>query len=285
MRNSGWGSHASGGFGRGYQPFGPGLMGYYYSEGRGGYVDRATGEIVDPNIAIDWAIEKQNKEDGVSNDEGNGNNQELSDKILKSTGWEIVATDDLGNKGVMVTTNGKSTYYALPFYVFTGSYYNAAYFYGGIARFGGNPNDPYWLGEPSGQGGNDFQNINNPLGPYTSWTGVVGQAAGLSADAKRVNAVRDAARIARIDAQGAKVVGTIGKTASTIGWVGEGISIGVNAYNVYNNPTAGNWGRFGVSVVTAGLNFIPVVGPIISFGVSAVDASGGFDGFYNWLDE
>jgi len=93
----------------------------------------------------------------------------------------------------------------------------------------------------AGQGG-DFQNVNNPFSPWTSWAGVIGQAGELSADAKRVYAVRDAARMARIDAQGAKIVGNIGKVGTTVGWVGEGISISVSGYNLYNNPTAGNWG-------------------------------------------
>jgi hypothetical protein len=138
--------------------------------------------------------------------------------------------------------------------------------------------------EASGQGG-QFQNSSNPLGPYTSWTGVVGEVAGLSADAKRVNAVRDAARMAKIDAQGARVVTNIGITATTVGWVGEGISFGVSVYNVWNNPSAGNWGRLGVSVGIAATNFIPYAGPFISFGLSGVDSFGGFDSFYNWLDE
>jgi len=136
----------------------------------------------------------------------------------------------------------------------------------------------------AGQGG-DFQNVNNPFSPWTSWAGVIGQAGELSADAKRVYAVRDAARMASIDAQGAKIVGNIGKVGTTVGWVGEGISISVSVYNLYNNPTAGNWGRFGVSVGIAGTNFFPYAGPLISFGLSAVDAGGGFNGFYDWLDE
>jgi hypothetical protein len=140
-------------------------------------------------------------------------------------------------------------------------------------------------GNMQGGGGHDFQNINNPFSPWTSWAGVIGQSFELSADAKRVYAVRDAARMARIDAQGAKLVGTIGTVGTSVGWVGEGLSIGISVYNFYNNPTAGNWGRFVVSVGIAGTNFIPYVGPIVTFGLSAVDASGGFNGFYNWLDK
>jgi len=130
-----------------------------------------------------------------------------------------------------------------------------------------------------------FQNRSNPFGPYTSWTGVIGEVAGLSANAKRVNAVRDVARMAKIDAQGAKVVTAIGRTTTSIGWVGEGVSFGVSIYNVWNNPTPGNWGRVGVSVGITATNFIPYAGPFISFGLTGVDVSGGFDNFYNWLDE
>ncbi len=128
----------------------------------------------------------------------------------------------------------------------------------------------------------DKKNIKNNLGPYTSWIGVIGQAGNLSANVPVYNYTT---RMAQINAEGSRVIGTIGKTSSYIGWTGEALSLGINGYNVYNNPTAGNWGRLGVSVVTTSLNFVPVVGPLLSFGVSVIDASGGFDGFYDWLDE
>jgi hypothetical protein len=61
--------------------------------------------------------------------------------------------------------------------------------------------------------------------------------------------------------------------------------LGVAIVNVYNNPTDGNWGRLGVSFGITATNFIPYAGPFVSFGLSAVDVSGGFDSFYDWLDE
>ena len=80
-------------------------------------------------------------------------------------------------------------------------------------------------------------------------------------------------------------VRAVGKYATRIGWTGEIVSNIVNGINVYNNPTWGNYGRLAVSLGTTGLNFIPYGGPMASFIVSGIDTGGGFNDFYNLLDQ
>jgi hypothetical protein len=40
-----------------------------------------------------------------------------------------------------------------------------------------------------------------------------------------------------------------------------------------------------ISLGTTAINFIPYVGPTVSFGLSAYDTGGGFNNFYNTLDK
>ena len=69
------------------------------------------------------------------------------------------------------------------------------------------------------------------------------------------------------------------KWGSKIGWAGEAISVTTNFINIYNNPSKINVAKFSVSVFIASLNTIPLVGSLLSFSFSAIDAGGGF----NWL--
>ncbi len=130
--------------------------------------------------------------------------------------------------------------------------------------------EDFWdvvLNAPSGQGGNKG-NIDYTFGPYTSWTGVIGQLAEMAN--KEIPS---------------KVVRAIGKYATRIGWTGEIVTNVINGINVYRNPTWGNYGRLTVSLGTTGLNVIPYGGPMASFIVSSIDAGGGFNNFYNSLDQ
>ncbi|TAL67817.1 MAG: RHS repeat-associated core domain-containing protein [Bacteroidetes bacterium] len=119
---------------------------------------------------------------------------------------------------------------------------------------------------PSSGGNNG--NINYTTGPYTSWTGVIGQVAQYSN--KEIPSL---------------AVKTVGKYATRIGWGGEIVSNAVNVVNISRNPTWGNYGRLGVSLGTTATNLIPYAGPGISFGLSALDAEGSFNNFYDFLDQ
>jgi hypothetical protein len=111
----------------------------------------------------------------------------------------------------------------------------------------------------------------NPSGPYTSWASVSGDLAG---------------RTAKEVASAGKFVSNIAKYGKGIGVAGEIISNGVNVANIIDNPNCwSNYGRLTVSLGTTALNFIPIVGPALSFVVCAIDASGGFDSFYHYIDD
>jgi len=77
----------------------------------------------------------------------------------------------------------------------------------------------------------------------------------------------------------------VAKGGKTIGWAGEALSIGINTRNLAVNPNFGNVSRLQVSVLIASTNLIPGVGTGLSFGLSVVDASGGFNWLYNTMDK
>ena len=114
--------------------------------------------------------------------------------------------------------------------------------------------------------------VNSTAGPYMSWGGVVGAAA------ERALLASPGVDAATGVLKGVKVVG------KGLGWAGEILSLGVNWYNWRQNRTPGNRARLLVSAGIAGANFIPWAGPLLSFSLSAIEASGGFDGFYEWID-
>ena len=73
------------------------------------------------------------------------------------------------------------------------------------------------------------------------------------------------------------------------GYVGNALNIGANYVNVYNNPSAANYARLGVSGFAVGLNLVnflvPGLGTGLSLVVSTVDMMGGFNWLYNSLEE
>jgi len=78
----------------------------------------------------------------------------------------------------------------------------------------------------------------------------------------------------------------MGKGFKYTGWAGEGISVIINSVNLYNNRTWGNTARLNTSLAIASLNaFEECGGTVISFILSSIDASGGFNGYYNWCDD
>lgn len=90
--------------------------------------------------------------------------------------------------------------------------------------------------------------------------------------------------------QAAKVIGNIGKVARVGNVFGCTLSISVNAYNAYYEPTAGNIGRLSVSVLATSANGLNVVipgsGTLLSIGISVADAAWGhylYDGLDNYF--
>ena len=114
--------------------------------------------------------------------------------------------------------------------------------------------------------------VNTTAGPYMGWGGVIGTAAERSL---RASSTVDAATGVL---KGVKVVG------KGLGWAGAGLSLGVNLVNVVINPTPGNIAQGVVSAGIVGIGMLGPAGAITAFVLSSVDAAGGFDGFYEWID-
>jgi len=100
-------------------------------------------------------------------------------------------------------------------------------------------------------------------------------------------AARDASKMIPLGAEemtAVKVFGFIGQSAKYLSWTGEFVSVSAAIYTVIDNPSAGNFGRLGVTSAAIGSNFIPFVGPGVSISIFAADQIGWFQGFYDWLD-
>ena len=87
------------------------------------------------------------------------------------------------------------------------------------------------------------------------------------------------------DLQVEKILGKVGKIGKGLGWAGVGLSVGMDIYNVRQNPTARNKVKLGVSVGIVIVGAIPYAGPIISLGLSAYELGGGFDWLYDMYDD
>jgi hypothetical protein len=77
----------------------------------------------------------------------------------------------------------------------------------------------------------------------------------------------------------------IGIGAKTLGYTGMAISLGVDVIRYRQSPTWGNAGRIGVDGFSIGISVAwPGPGTAIGFGAAAVNATGGMEVFYNFLD-
>jgi hypothetical protein len=192
--------------------------------------------------------------------------------------WSFISSNDYGSEGYFgINSDGEYgtwVQYATPA---TGQAHTAMQNYLGNNKFLGF--DLHNVFVPL------MGNIKNPLTPWTSFIGIIGQAGLTPVNGRSIYVVRDAALAAMKEVQVGKVIRGIGITGTRIGWVGEGISIVVNGINLLEKPTPGNLGRFVVSIGIAATNAVPTVGPVLSFGLSAYEAGGGFDGLYLWLDK
>lgn len=61
-----------------------------------------------------------------------------------------------------------------------------------------------------------------------------------------------------------------------------GAGIGVTNY-ILSDKSWGDYGQIGISLLSAGLTFGGPTTPI-GIGIGFIDVAGGFNGFYNWLD-
>ena len=96
--------------------------------------------------------------------------------------------------------------------------------------------------------------------------------------------VKEIANIAS-EAEMSEMLGKISTKAKIIGRIGVAASIGFDAYNVYDNPSAENWAKLGVNLFIQGSNLlnlaVPGLGTGVSIGLEIIEANGGFDWFYN----
>ena len=148
--------------------------------------------------------------------------------------------------------------------------------YGGGYNYGGGSSGGGGGGGISNRGINNIidvaSTVNSTAGPYLGWGGVIGTAAERSLRASStVDAATDVLK-------GVKVVG------KGLGWAGAGLSVGVNIYNMLQRGNPSDIVRTLVNVGIVGVSFIGPWGPFVSFGLSAIEASGGFDYFYEWID-
>ena len=143
--------------------------------------------------------------------------------------------------------------------------------------YGGGGYGDYGGGGSGGGGGgislrDRLDGANRIISPTTGGLNLIGTAAERSL---RASSTVDAATGVL---KGVKVVG------KGLGWAGAGLSLGVNIVNVFINPTPGNIAQGVVSAGIVGIGMLGPAGAITAFVLSSVDAAGGFDGFYEWID-
>jgi RHS repeat-associated protein len=109
-----------------------------------------------------------------------------------------------------------------------------------------------------------------------------GYEAAISATLKDI---RQTVKLVGTEAEVAKLIGNIGRVAKFTGYAGEAVVVFANGYNVVTNPTAENYARAGISGLAIGVNalnfVVPGLGLGLSLGITAIDAAGGFDWFYD----
>lgn len=73
--------------------------------------------------------------------------------------------------------------------------------------------------------------------------------------------------------------------SSTVGYAGLTISLGLDMYRYKQNPTWGNAGRVVIDAASIGISYAwPGPGTVLGVSAAALSATGGFDSFYNFLD-
>ena len=119
---------------------------------------------------------------------------------------------------------------------------------------------------------------NRIISPTTGWLNLIGAAAEA---ANAGNVAKTAA-----DLQVEKILGKVGKIGKAANRFGAAVTLGINAYNLYENPRlTRNWVKMGISVGIIVVGAIPYAGPILSLGLSAYEIEGGFEWLYNMFDD
>jgi RHS repeat-associated protein len=87
-----------------------------------------------------------------------------------------------------------------------------------------------------------------------------------------------------IEIKAAKIISKISVIAKNTGYVGNGIALGVNGVNFFNNPTTANFNRLAITSVAVSANLINLVAPglgtFISISITAADGAGAFNSLY-----
>jgi hypothetical protein len=142
---------------------------------------------------------------------------------------------------------------------------------GGESSTSGNDGGGGTDNQEGGNTGDKINEANSLTSPYTAWFGFVG------------NAAKNELKLYNLPGFGLKSMSSIG---SKIGFAGSSFSLLASANNIY--ITEGSWGSYmqlSFSLGMIGLNYVPVVGPYLAFGLSTYEAGGGFQCFYNGMNE
>ena len=134
---------------------------------------------------------------------------------------------------------------------------------------------PFIYSKPAGQGGDGLLNTMNNINTGTS--------TGAFAIGKVLSDTRIGSNIGYQIAY--KSIGSATKYIQPIG-VGTsiiGASIGLFKFIGNENKTWGVYGQLGVSLLSSGLTLNGVTAPV-GIVIGGIDAFGGFNGFYNYLD-
>ena len=115
---------------------------------------------------------------------------------------------------------------------------------------------------------------------WNAGTGINGLISGAAGSTYR------AVSAASTEAQAMKMIGITSNTTKVIGIAGSITNVFVSGINAYNHRNSGDAGFYNSklvgSAIIAATAFIPIVGPVLSIGLGAVDAAGGFDGIYHY---
>jgi RHS repeat-associated protein len=188
----------------------------------------------------------------------------------------VLGTDGLGNQDVLFenTETGALTVVKVPFWEITGSYYNELYYFSGLVAF-----DTYAALESMNQyklSAGWLYNNRNRLEEVSLVTGFTTGITGFSSSHTLLHMPRPdvSTNILKGIKIGSKYVGNFTS----------GVSLGLSVITYRADQTWGNAAKIGVNGLAFGLTFGGPYSAWAGFGISALDAFGAFNGFYNYLN-